>query len=94
LLNFALYGALAWLFRRRKFDGQVFGFYLIGYAALRSFVEMFRGDYTQEHYWKGMTPGQLMSIGIAAAGLLLLWIQRRHAPPAGNAGKAAVPNKA
>jgi phosphatidylglycerol---prolipoprotein diacylglyceryl transferase len=94
LLNFALYGLLAWLYRRRKFDGQVFGVYLIGYAALRSFVEKFRGDYTQEHYWKGMTPAQLISIGICAAGILLLWIQWRHAPPAVNGGKVAVPRKA
>ena len=40
--------ALAWLFRRKKFDGQVFGVYLVSYAVLRSFVEMFRGDYPPE----------------------------------------------
>ena len=45
LLNLGLYAALAWLFRRKKFDGQVFGVYLVSYAVLRSFVEMFRGDY-------------------------------------------------
>jgi phosphatidylglycerol:prolipoprotein diacylglycerol transferase len=94
LLNLALYGLLAWLYRRRKFDGQVFGVYLIGYAALRSFVEMFRGDYTQEHYWKGMTPAQLIGIGICAAGILLLWIQWHKAPPADTAGKTAAPHKA
>jgi len=45
LLNFALYLGLAWLFRRKKFDGQVFATYLIGYAVFRSLVELFRGDY-------------------------------------------------
>ena len=40
-----MYGFLAWLYRRRKFDGQIFGVYLICYAVLRSFVEYFRGDY-------------------------------------------------
>jgi phosphatidylglycerol:prolipoprotein diacylglycerol transferase len=45
LLNFGLYGFLAWLYRRRKFDGQIFGVYLVCYAVLRSFVEHFRGDY-------------------------------------------------
>src|SRR5271165_335725 len=34
LLNLGFYFLLAWLFRRRKFDGQVFAVYLIGYAIL------------------------------------------------------------
>ena len=50
LLNLALYGFLVWLYRRKKFDGQVFAVYLIGYALLRSFVELFRGDYSPVHY--------------------------------------------
>jgi prolipoprotein diacylglyceryl transferase len=94
LLNFALYGVLAWLYRRRKFDGQIFGLYLICYAALRSFVELFRGDYTQEHIWKGMTPAQMVSIGIGAAGVVLLLIQWSKAPPANTTGRSAVPGKA
>jgi len=82
LLNLALYAFLAWLFRRRKFDGQVFAVYLVGYAVLRSFVEMFRGDYPQhQHYLGGWaTPAQLVSIVILAAGLVLLWVLRRPEP--------------
>jgi phosphatidylglycerol:prolipoprotein diacylglycerol transferase len=74
LLNLALYIALAWLYRRKKFDGQVFGLYLVGYAILRSFVEAFRGDYPlDQHYLGGWaTPGQLVSIPIFAAGVLIL----------------------
>lgn len=95
LLNFALYGFLAWLYRKRKFDGFVFGVYLICYAVMRSFVELFRGDYRPEHYWKGMTPAQMLSVGTIIAGLLLLWIQsRRTPPPADMPDKAAVPHKA
>jgi prolipoprotein diacylglyceryltransferase len=45
LLNLALYFFLAWLFRRKKFDGQIFATYLLCYAVTRSFVEYFRGDY-------------------------------------------------
>ena len=94
LLNLALYGFLAWLYRRRKFDGLVFGVYLICYALLRSFVELFRGDYGPEHYWKGMTPAQLLSIGIIAAGVFLLWFQSRRAPAASRVDKSVAPNKA
>jgi len=73
VLNLALYLALAALFRRRRFDGQVFAAYLLGYATLRTIVESFRGDYPVAHLAAGLTPGQLVSAGIFAAGLLLLW---------------------
>lgn len=77
LLNLAFYCFLAWLFRRKKFDGQVFAIYLIGYAVLRSFVEYFRGDYPV-YYGGWATPAQLISAGILAAGLLLFFLLRRQ----------------
>jgi phosphatidylglycerol---prolipoprotein diacylglyceryl transferase len=72
LLNLGLYVGLAWLFRRKKFDGQVFGVYLVGYALLRSFVELFRGDYPQHYLGGWATPAHLVSIAILAVGLVLL----------------------
>jgi len=72
LLSLGLYAALARLYRRKKFDGQVFAAYLMGYAVLRSFVEVFRGDYTTE-YVGWFTPAQLVGVGILAAGALLWW---------------------
>jgi len=38
LLNLVLYFFLAWMFRRKKFDGQIFATYLLCYAITRSFV--------------------------------------------------------
>jgi phosphatidylglycerol:prolipoprotein diacylglycerol transferase len=72
-LNLGLYLFLAWLFRRKKFDGQVFAFYLILYSVIRSFGEIFRGDYTPVHYWGWLTPGQIVSVGVIIAGAILLW---------------------
>jgi phosphatidylglycerol:prolipoprotein diacylglycerol transferase len=63
---------LAWLFRRKKFDGQVFSVYLVSYALLRSFVEMFRGDYPEYYLGGWVTPAHLVSIAILVAGLVLL----------------------
>ena len=79
LLNLGLYAALAWLYRRKKFDGQVFAWYLVGYALLRSLVEMFRGDYPEhQHYLGGWaTPAHLMSSLIFVVGLVLLRVLRR-----------------
>jgi phosphatidylglycerol---prolipoprotein diacylglyceryl transferase len=79
LLSLGLYAFLAWLYRRKQFDGQVSGVYLVCYAFLRSFVEMFRGDYPErQHYLGGWaTPAHLVSIGILAAGMVLLGVQSR-----------------
>ena len=80
LLNLGLYFFLAWLFRRKKFDGQVFATYLIGYAITRSFVEYFRGDYNAAHHHFGLTPAQLVSVPIFVAGLTLAAILSRRQP--------------
>jgi phosphatidylglycerol---prolipoprotein diacylglyceryl transferase len=78
LLNLGLYIFLAWLFRRKKFDGQIFATYLICYAVTRSFVEYFRGDYTDIHHHFGLTPAQLVSVPMFVAGLALaVFLSRR-----------------
>ncbi|MGH7992332.1 MAG: prolipoprotein diacylglyceryl transferase [Limisphaerales bacterium] len=69
--NFILYLLLAWLFRHKKFDGQVFATYLLGYAVTRTIMECFRGDYSALHFHYGLTPGQLVSLPIFIAGLAL-----------------------
>ena len=72
-LNLLLFLGLAWLHRRKRFDGQVFAAYLIGYAVLRAFVEMFRGDYAVHYLANLLTPAQLVSLLILITGLLLFW---------------------
>lgn len=81
-LSLALYGALALLHRRKKFDGQVFAAYLLGYAVVRTVVELFRGDYRALAFgW--MTPAHWISAGILVAGLVLWWkLPRRRAAQA------------
>lgn len=80
--NLLLYLGLAWLYRRKKFDGQVFAAFLIGYAVLRSTVELFRGDYQGGELRAGLTPAQVVSVGIAATGIaLLLWLPRQRLKP-------------
>jgi phosphatidylglycerol:prolipoprotein diacylglycerol transferase len=69
--NFILYLLLAWLFRRKKFDGEVFATYLIGYAITRTVMEYFRGDYPPDQIHFGLTPGELISIPVFIIGLVL-----------------------
>ncbi|MCS7089184.1 MAG: prolipoprotein diacylglyceryl transferase [Verrucomicrobiota bacterium] len=78
LLSLVLYALLAWFFPRRRFDGQVFAWYLIGYALSRAGVELFRGDYPPEHLRGGLTPGQWGSAAAMGIGLALLrWRSHR-----------------
>ena len=81
LLNFVLYLFLAWLFRRKKFDGQVFATYLLCYAITRSFVEYFRGDYPTVHYPLRPHAGAMVSVPIFIAGLLLAALLSRRLKP-------------
>ena len=74
ILNLGLYALLAWLFRRKKFDGQIFACYLIGYAILRFIVEGFRGDYPIYYLGGWATPAQLISMGILTGGIILLLV--------------------
>ena len=78
LLNLILYVFLAWLFRRKKFDGQIFATYLIIYAVFRSIAEYFRGDYPADHVHAGLTSAQLVSVPIFVAGLALAAILSRR----------------
>jgi phosphatidylglycerol:prolipoprotein diacylglycerol transferase len=83
LLNIALYLGLAWLFRHKKFDGQVFATYLIYYALFRFIVEYFRGDYPPDHIHNGLTSAQLVSVLVFVAGLALAAMLSHRAPKRG-----------
>lgn len=79
LLSLGLYLALAGLYRRKQFDGQVFAAYLICYAVTRSIVEVFRGDYSDAHRHAGLTPAHLVSVGILVTGAVLFVLLRKRA---------------
>ena len=78
LLNLVLYVFLAWLFRRKKFDGQIFATYLIVYSVFRSIAESFRGDYPADHVHAGLTSAQLVSVPILIAGLAVFFWRRKN----------------
>lgn len=73
-LDLGLYLGLARQYRRKRFDGQVFALYLVGYAVLRFGVEFFRGDYERRYLGGWATPGQLVSAGVLA---VAVWLWRR-----------------
>ncbi|HVY71946.1 MAG TPA: prolipoprotein diacylglyceryl transferase [Verrucomicrobiae bacterium] len=73
LLNFCLYAGLAWFYRRKRFDGQIFAAYLMCYAGLRSFVETFRGDYPTRYLWGAVTQAQMVGMVTFTTGAVLWW---------------------
>ncbi|HXG48873.1 MAG TPA: prolipoprotein diacylglyceryl transferase [Methylomirabilota bacterium] len=79
-LNLGLYAGLAWLYRRKRYDGQIFAFYLVSYAVVRSVVEAFRGDYATGYFGGRVTPGQMVSLFIFGLGIALVLLRRRAAP--------------
>ncbi|MBA3913754.1 MAG: prolipoprotein diacylglyceryl transferase [Acidobacteriales bacterium] len=72
LANFVF---LMWLFKRRKFDGQVFGAYLFLYGIARYFLEFLRDDPGRGSVLGGvMTGTQAIAVGLVVAGGLIWWL--------------------
>jgi phosphatidylglycerol:prolipoprotein diacylglycerol transferase len=71
LANFLL---LMWMFKRRKFDGQVFSAFLIIYGTARFFLEFLRGDPGRGEVFGGLMSGtQLIAILMVLGGGVLWW---------------------
>lgn len=62
LSNLILFGILFLIYRKRKFNGQVFLIYIMLYSVFRSFIEFFRGDFRGDFIWNFLS----MSQGIGA----------------------------
>jgi phosphatidylglycerol:prolipoprotein diacylglycerol transferase len=83
-LNFLNFLVLFLILKRKKFNGQVFSFYVINYSIIRFFTEYFRGDHPERAYvLRGSSPLLSLSypqffclIGLAA-GLVLMLIMKR-----------------
>lgn len=73
--NVLLIPLLLWIRKRRPPPGVVFAHFVLWYAFLRLFVDLFR-EYRVESF--GLGTGQLINITMSAAGcLLLIWLHRR-----------------
>ena len=73
LVNFFI---LMWLFKRKSFDGQVFGAYLFLYGVARYFLEFIRDDPGRGSVFGGIMSGtQLIAIGLVVTGGLIWWLR-------------------
>jgi len=57
ILNFLNFMVLFLILRKKRFDGQVFVFYIMNYSVIRFFTEYFRGDHLAKSFLiRGATP--------------------------------------
>jgi phosphatidylglycerol:prolipoprotein diacylglycerol transferase len=70
--------AMAFLYRKRRFDGQIFLWFLMGYSVWRFTTEFFRGDAERGIWVSWASTSQLISLGVfALAALCALRLQRQ-----------------
>jgi len=74
----AIFVFLVWLWRRRRFEGQIFLAYLFAYAAARFLLEFFRGD-ASRGVLLGVSASQYISVGVFLLAVFF-WRQRRNIP--------------
>jgi len=78
LLSLGLFAFLLWLYPRRRFDGQVFLAYIIGYALLRFGLEFVRENLI---IWGSLSIAQVVAAGLLVIAGLIYW--RRSRTPLG-----------
>lgn len=91
LEGIALYLLLFWYSRRPRPRGALVGLGLVWYALVRMGIELVRVPDTQIGYMAGewLTMGQVLSLPMLVAGVVLLVQAKQHPQPSGNLVKAA-----
>jgi phosphatidylglycerol:prolipoprotein diacylglycerol transferase len=84
-LNFLNFFVLFLILRKKRFDGQVFSFYIINYSIIRYIVEFYRGDHPTKAFifrnpsaYLSLSVPQLFCILGLIAGVTLLLILRKR----------------
>jgi phosphatidylglycerol:prolipoprotein diacylglycerol transferase len=84
-LNFLNFFVLFLILKKKRFDGQVFSFYIINYSIIRYIVEFYRGDHPDKAFlfrnsspYLSLSVPQLFCILGLIAGVTLLLILRKR----------------
>ncbi len=76
---FLLFFILLRIHARRRFKGQVFATYLMGYGLLRFANEFFRGDRVRGLLFEGqVSTHQLIAVGLVLAALIIFYSARKR----------------
>jgi phosphatidylglycerol:prolipoprotein diacylglycerol transferase len=75
----ALFLICEWFYRHKRFDGQVFWIYVLGYALTRGVIEEFRGDLVRGFVIPGvLSTAQFIGILMALVSIVMLFVLRRR----------------
>jgi len=74
-------------FEKRRFSGETFAFYLLGYSLLRGTIELFRGD-PRGQVFGFLSTSQFIALAGLLLGLGILLVRRRTAKTAPTAAAA------
>ncbi|NLB89069.1 MAG: prolipoprotein diacylglyceryl transferase [Syntrophomonadaceae bacterium] len=74
-LNLLLFGFLIWFYPRRRFNGQVFIYYILGYSVYRFVVEFFRESLIM---YGPISLGQVYTLILLAIGILLYFWRKSN----------------
>ena len=78
-----LFAICEWFYRHKRFDGQVFWIYVLGYALTRGVIEEFRGDLVRGFVVPGvLSTAQFIGILMAIASIVMLLVLRKRQMPA------------
>ena len=69
------------VFEKRRFSGETFAFYLLGYSLLRGTIELFRGD-PRGQVFGLVSTSQFIALGGLLLGLGILLVRRKTVSPA------------
>ena len=72
-------------YRKKQFDGQILGWYLVLYATARFLVEFLRSHVDEALFFGSLSDAQATSLMLIGIGVWLLWLRphrREHAVPA------------
>ena len=73
----AIFIILVWMEKRKSFDGQVFGCFVLLYSIPRYFIEMVRGDPRGSFMGSALSTSQGIGLGLAIASLFMLFYLKR-----------------
>jgi len=77
--NFSIFLVLILMDKRKKFNGQIFWLYILLYGLMRSFIEMFRGDFRGNFFMETLSVSQTIGIVMSCvAGIMLFLLSRKE----------------
>lgn len=76
--NLMIFAGLSAVYRHKRFDGQIWWWYVLSYGVLRFLVDFFRGDYAT-YYFGVLTIGHLIAMTMIVVATAALVLIPRHA---------------